>query len=142
MQEVGEFLRMREISRSCRNFRACAKIRALCEIFLLLEFLCFLFSAQNDSVLLIFLFALDVILLTWTFLGFQFIARLYIAILCTVDRTDNFWRRKHGCSVFILSCLSLFLSFYHTFLATKHSLENDNSRNAWLNPLILEEEGY
>ena len=133
---------MREISRSCRNFRACAKIRSLRKIFLLREFLCFLFSAQNDSVLLILFFALDVILLTWAFLVFHFIARLYIAILCTVDRTDNFWRRKHGCSVFILSCLSLFLSFSLTFLATKHSLENDNSRNALLNPLILEEEGY
>ena len=86
MQEAGEFSHMREISRSCRNFRACAKIRALHEIFLLREFLCFLFSAQNDSVLLIFLFSLDVILLTWAFLVFHFIARLYIAILCTVER--------------------------------------------------------
>ena len=145
MQEAGEFSRMREISRSCRNFDACAKIRTQREIFLQCEFLCFLFSAHNDSVLLIFLFALDVILLTWAFLVFHFIVRLYIDILCTVDRTDNFWRRKHGCSV-LFSVVSLFfshfLSFSLTFLATKHSLENDNSRNAWLNPLILEEEGY
>ena len=74
--QLQEFSRMREILR-------------MSEIFLLREFLCFLFSAQNDSVLLIFLFALDVILLTWVFLVFHFIARPYIAILCTVDLTDD-----------------------------------------------------
>ena len=37
------------------------------EIFLLREILFFLFLAQNDSVLLIFLFSLDVILLAWVF---------------------------------------------------------------------------
>ena len=60
--------------------------------------------------------------------------------LTVVNRTLWFWGVT--CSVFTLRCLSLFLSFSLTFSATKHSLENDNSRNAWLNPLILEEEGY
>ena len=119
MQEVGEFLRMHEILRSCRNFRACEKIRALREIFMLCEFLCFLFSAQNDSVLLIFLFALDVILLTWAFLVFHFIARLYIAILCTVDLTDDGIEKKTRVLCFYcLLSLSLFLSFSLTFSAT------------------------
>ena len=121
------------------------------EIFLLRKILCFLFSAQNDSVLLIFLFALDVILLTWVFFVFHFIARLYIAILCTVNLTDD-WIEENMGALFLFSDVSLslylslslspFLSFSLTFSTTKHSLENDNSRNARLYPLILEEEGY
>ena len=151
MQEAGEFCTLCEIFAHVRNFahsrnfRACTKIRALREIFLLCKILCFLFSTQNDSVLLIFLFALDVILLTWVFLVFHFIARLYIAILCTVDLTDG-GIEEHTGALFLFSTislsLSLFLSFSLTFSATKHSLENDNSRNARLNPLILEKEGY
>ena len=74
-------------------------------------------------------------------LVFHFIARLYIAILYTVDLTYHGIEENTG-ALFLRSAVSLFLSFSLTFSATKLSLENDNSRNAWLNPLILEEEGY
>ena len=76
---------------------------------------------------------------------FHFIARLYIAILYTIDITDD-WIEENTGALFLFSVVSLSLSFFFsfslTFLATKHPLENDNSRNARLNPLILEEEGY
>ena len=81
------------------------------EIFLLYEILCFLFLAQNDSVLLIFLFALDVILLTWVFLVFHFIARLYIAILYTVDLTYHGIEENMG-ALFLRSAVSLFFSHF------------------------------
>ena len=78
-------------------------------------------------------------------LVFHFTGRLYIAILYSVDLTDDGIEENTG-ALFLFSTVSLFfslfLSFSLTFSATKHSLENDNSRNAWLNPLILEEEGY
>ena len=76
-------------------------------------------------------------------LVFHFIARLYIVILYIVDLTYH-WIEENTGALFLFSVvsLSLFLSFSLTFSATKHSLENENSRNAWLNPLILEEEGY
>ena len=111
----------------CKNFRACAKF------FCCVKFSISYFQPRTTPFCLFSYFALDVILLTWVFLVFYFIARLYIAILYTVDLTDPD-RRKHGCFVFTLRCLSLFLSFSLTFSAIKHSLENDNSKNAWLNP--------
>ena len=123
--QLQEFSRMREISRSCRNFRTTRNFAQLqqfsCmrEIFLLREILCFLFSAQNDSVLLIFFFALDVILLTWAFLVFHFIARLYIAILCTVNLTND-WIGKNTGALFLFSAVSLSLSlsiFFFHFLS-------------------------
>ena len=116
MQEAGEFSCMRENSRSCKNFHVAQNFAQLHqfsrmrEIFLLHEILCFLLSTQNDFVLLIFLFALDVILLTWAFLVFHFIARLYIAILCTVDLTNN-WIGENTGALFLFSAVSLSLSF-------------------------------
>ena len=143
------------------NFHACAKFHATAGIlehtrnFSAVRTSLFLFSAQNDSVSLIFLFILDVILLTWAFFIFHFFAWLYIAILCTVDLTNNWGGGGGGGgggeggrgeentgALFLFSAVSLFFSIFLTFLATKHSLENDNSRNVWLNPLILEDEGY
>ena len=123
MQEAGNFHALCQIFAHCakflrtvRNFLSWAKFRALQEfsrmreIYLLCEILCFLFSAQNDFVLLIFLFfSLDVILLTWVFLVFHFIARLYIAILYTVDLTNHEIEENTG-ALFLLSVVSLFFS--------------------------------
>ena len=96
MQEARKFCALQEFSR-------------MREIFLLREIFCFLFSGQNDSVLLIFLFALDVILLTWVFLVFHFIARLFIVIFYTVGLTYTGIEENTG-ALFLFSAVSFFFS--------------------------------
>ena len=85
-------------------------------------------------------FSYDVITIDMGILVFHFFVRLYIAILCTVERT-GLRIDKNTVLCFWISSVSFFLTFSLTFSATKHSLEDENSRDAWLKHLILEEEG-
>ena len=71
-------------------------------------------------------------------LVFHFIARLYIAILYTVDLT-NHWIEENTGALFFLRFLSLllshFLSFSFNFLTSQTPSEDDNSEDERLEPL-------
>ena len=80
------------------------------------------FSTARNSLLPIFsperlrfayfnFFSLEVILLTWVFLGFHFIARLYIFILYTVDLTYH-WIEENTGALFLRFAVSLFFSHF------------------------------
>ena len=139
---------MQEQFRVLCEFCACAKIRAA-RIFLLARSCpAFHFQPKMTPFCIFSNFTLDVITIDMGILVFffHFFVRLYIAIFCTVKGGGGGGgagdSKKKWCSVFGFFPVSPFLSFSLTFSATKHSFEDENSVDAWLKPLILEEEGW
>ena len=108
---------MREISCNCRNFRAaqnlthCRNFRACAKFFYCPKFSASYFQPRTTPCCLFSFFALDVILLTWVFLVFHFIVRLYIAILYTVDLTYH-WIEENTGALFLRSAVSLLFSHF------------------------------
>ena len=68
-------------------------------------------------------------------LVFHFIARLYIAILYTVDLTNEGIEENTGALFFFL-LLSHFLSFSFYFLTSQTPSEDDNSEDERLEPFV------
>ena len=94
----------------------------------------------NDPVLCNSHFALNVIILFWLFWYFTHLVRLYKPLYGQVV-TLTFSIFQHVAFFFRFTVFSFLSPLSLIFSATKHSSEDDNSEDAWLDLFLLEELG-
>ena len=101
----------------------------------------FMFLIQNDLVLINYHIVPIVILYFWYFYHFTHLGWLYkpTYTFCNPNFNLSVHTRSFSFSVPVFSFLSP-LSLI--FSATKHSSEDDNSEDVWLDLFLLEEEGH
>ena len=78
----------------------------------------------------------------WFFCNFPYTEHLYKPqYVQTLDQSLHVGNRRWAAVSSLLPPFSHFLSFSLPFSATKHSFEDDNSKDGWLDLFLLEKEG-
>ena len=123
------------------NFRYASKISLHSKNFTCSEIVCFMFLCSNNSVLINFISTLNVIMLFLIDWYFHLVVRLY------KPSYEQFVKKLFILKHFYYgpcfqSSLSLFsLLFLSLSRQSNTPFEDDNSKDVWLKPLNLEEEG-